>query len=314
MGTAIRRKKLPLVEYLRENPRQFSFEMAARILEHGAATSFGKEVSLSNAPFRTSSINSFHLRGTEIEKIAQVNGASVIYVERLSLSGLNAPLPTPYAEMIFRSDQEKSYAMSAFINGFNSRLLGISYQISRRRYLGLQNHTERSCMLSRTIAAFCGEPFAIMDKRMSRLAYLFWIKEKSAVGLETIITASLGFTVLVREFQTFWAPLRETGRLGAVNLGKTAELGKRVSISSFGLEIALTHTDHRRIFQLLCDNDHLEKLKFLIRKYLGTFFRCQLKLKPQNVPPLKIEEAVLGKTAWLPAQKLEPASLILEYV
>jgi predicted component of type VI protein secretion system len=288
--------------------------MTARILEHGAATSFGKELSLFNAPFRTKSINSFHLRGTEIEKISEVNGINVIYIERLSLSGLNAPLPTPYAELIFRSDQEKNPAMSAFINTFNSRLLGISYQISCRRYLSLQNHVGRNCMLSRSIAAFCGEPFDAMDRRMSRLAYLFWTKEKSAVGLEAIIGASQGFTVHVGEFRTFWASRNEIRRLGDMRLGKTTELGTRVSISSFGIEIALTHSDYERIFQLLCNDGPLEELKFLVKKYLGTFFRCRLKLTPKNVPPLKIENAVLGKTAWMPAQKLDSATLILEYV
>ncbi|MDR3186949.1 MAG: type VI secretion system baseplate subunit TssG [Holosporaceae bacterium] len=316
MGNAIRNQKLPLIQYLHKYPQRFSLEMAAHILEHGASTSFGKETNLYDSPFRTRSINSFHLRRTEIEKISEIDGVKTIHVERLSLSGLNAPLPTPYGELILRSNQEKNFAMSEFINTFNMRLLGISYQISRRRYLPLQRHDGANCMLTRAFAAFAGEPTLTMDRRIARFSYLFWTKEKSAAGLKAIIEASLGFSAQIKEFRTFWARRRETYLLGNMTLGKTSELGQRVSISSFGIEIDLTHEDYSRIFQLLCDENHLKKLRFLVRKYLGEFFYCLLKLTPQSVPPLKIETidrktAILGKTSWLPAKKLDSAVMIL---
>jgi predicted component of type VI protein secretion system len=159
-----------------------------------------------------------------------------------------------------------------------------------------------------------------MDKKIARLSYLFWTKEKSAVGLKAIIEASFEFSAQIREFRTFWANRREIYLLGNMILGKTSELGKRVSISSFGIEIALTHVDYNRIFQLLCDEKHMQKLRFLVRKYLGEFFHCTLRLTPQSVPPLKIETAspdmdkktaILGKTSWMQARKLDSAMTTL---
>ncbi|MDR1561395.1 MAG: type VI secretion system baseplate subunit TssG [Holosporaceae bacterium] len=310
MESEIRNQKLSLIEYLQKYSKQFSFEMAAYILEHGSAVSFGKEIDTVNVPFKTQSINSFHLRGTEIEKIVEINGAKTVYIERLSISGLNAPLPTPYAELIFRRDQEQDAAMAAFINAFNMRLLGISYQISKRRYLSLQRHKNVNCMLSRTISAFFGDSPETMDRKISRLSYLFWTKEKSTAGLEAIIVAAFGFKVRVEEFQTFWANRRERFYLGDIKLGKNSELGTKASISSFGIKIELNH-NFSKIYQLLTNNEYLQSLTSLIRKYLGEFFSCFLYITPEEAPPLVINNAVLGKTAWIPGKNFDPAKIVL---
>ncbi|MDR0581044.1 MAG: type VI secretion system baseplate subunit TssG [Holosporaceae bacterium] len=309
METSVRNKKLSLKEELLCNPRQFSFEIAAYVLEFGSQTSFGKEANLADAPFQTKSVNSFHLRGTEIEKIVVEDNRPVIYTERLSISGLNAPLPTPYAELIFRRDREQDAAIGNFINSFNARLLGISYQISRRRYLSLQRH-DKACLLLKTIAAFSGESFEMADRRTSRLSYLFWTKEKSAAGLESVIHSFLQFTVKVIEIKPFWIDRKGIQPLGQVTLSGNAELGKKLSMSSFGVEINLTHDDYNRIFQLLVNEKFLRDLKHIIRKYLGDFFHCALSLTPKSVPPLEIGKALLGKTAWIPGKRLDSAKTI----
>ncbi|MDR1983103.1 MAG: type VI secretion system baseplate subunit TssG [Holosporaceae bacterium] len=310
MEAAIRNKKLSLKEELLSNPAQFSFEMAAKILEFGSETSFGKEINFLGAPFKTRNIYSFYLRGTEIEKISMEDEVPVIYTERLSISGLNAPLPTPYAELIFMRTREKDTAMSDFINAFNARLLGISYQISKRRYLSIQQHNKINCPLLKTIATFLGESSATMDRRMSRFLYLFWIKEKSAAGLETLIFSFLHFKTRVKQIQTFWADRREIYRLGDLKLGNNSELGTKFSLSSFGIEINLTHKNYDKIFQLINNKKYLHDLKFLIQKYIGDFFYYTLSVTPESVPPLKMGESYLGKTSWMQGSVLDSIKMI----
>jgi type VI secretion system ImpH/TssG family protein len=284
--------------------------MAVMILEFGSEISFGQETSPTDAPFSTKNINTFHLRGTEIEKILLENNRPVIYTERLSISGLNGPLPTPYAELIFRRTQAKDFAISDFLNIFNTRLLGISYRISRRRYLNLQNH-DRACPLQRVISTFMGDSPEIMGRGVSRLSHLFWTKEKSAVGLEAVISAFFGFTTHIRQIQTHWVDQQRIQLLGNnTKLGINVELGKRLSVSSFGIEIHLTHLDYQMIFQLLLDNKYLGNLKCLVRKYLGDFFHCYLRLTPQNVPPLRMSGAFLGKTSWISGKTLDSAKIV----
>ncbi|GHU12424.1 hypothetical protein FACS189449_06050 [Alphaproteobacteria bacterium] len=283
--------------------------MAAYVLEHGSAVSFGKETNVLRSPFKTKSINSFHLRATEIENISEIDGVPTIFIERLTIAGLNAPLPTPYAELIYMRTIEHDVAISSFINAFNSRLLGISYQISKRRYLTLQNHDE-NCMLIRTIATFLGENPATMDRRLSRLAYLFWTKEKSAAGLEAIITSYFKLETHVKQFRSFWDKRHDVALLekDKLKLGKNSILGSRVPLPSFGLEIELSHNNYEYIYKILTDKKCMDSLKFLIKKYLGEFFSCKLSITPKSVPPLQLGNALLGKTAWMSATRPQPPS------
>jgi type VI secretion system protein ImpH len=315
MEAQFRNQKLSLIENLEKNAYRFSFEMAAFILEYGSQYSFGKENNIFYSPFRTHSINSFHLRGTEIEKIKKLNGISTIYIQRLSIAGINAPLPTPYAELVFRRSSAKDIAMAEFVNIFNLRLLGISYQISRRRHLNLQNHSNKNCLFIKTLAAFCGEDQLKMDRIFSRISYLFWTKEKSASGLESLIKSIFQLETQVKQLKSFWYHKNETTKLGMKNieLGKNSELGKKVSLSTFGIEIDLTHDDYKKIYRILVDTQYLNDLKFFIRKYIGDFLICYINVIPKSVPLLKLFQnnpPILGKTAWFPAKNnLDPAKI-----
>ena len=127
MGNAVRKQKLSLEEDLLKNPRQYSFEMTAKILSWHSNQDYGKEISIYDAPLKTVSINSFHLRATEIEKITNEDDKKVIHIERLSLAGLNAPLPTPYAEMVYNCNVAKDFSFGRFLR--------MSYSESKSRLI-----------------------------------------------------------------------------------------------------------------------------------------------------------------------------------
>jgi predicted component of type VI protein secretion system len=286
--------------------------MAAYVLEYGSSVSFGKEVNVSQSPFKTKSLNSFHLRATEIEKISEIDGIHTVFVERLAISGLNAPLPTPYAELIMMRAVEQDTAISAFINAFNSRLLGVSYQISKRRYLTLQDH-HKNCMLVRTIAAFLGEDPEKMERRLSRLSYVFWSTGKSAAGLEAIITSLFDFETKVKQHHIFWDKRDGVILLGnkKLKLGDNSLLGETVPLPQFGIVIEVSHKNYEVLFQLLTDQKSITSLKNIIKKYLGDFFTCKIRVIPKSVPPLKLEcAAQLGRNSWLPSSGLLDGSNI----
>ena len=134
MGEANGNKKLSIRDSFLQNPRQYSFENSVQILSGQLNASFGKELTIRNAVINTHCVVSFHLRGTEIEKIREIDGKPTIFIERLTLAGLNSPLPTPYSEIIYNRNLAHDYSFGQFLNTFNSRILGISYQISKRRY------------------------------------------------------------------------------------------------------------------------------------------------------------------------------------
>jgi predicted component of type VI protein secretion system len=164
--------------------------------------------------------------------------------------------------------------------------------------------------LLRVIATFWGKFQESIDKKMARLSYLFWTKEKSAAGLEAAVSSFFGFTTNVKEIQTFWTNRQEIHLLGNMKLGATSELGKRLSLSSFGVEVNLTHDNYNKIFHLLSDRQYLNDLKLLICTYLGDFFHFTLSLTPRNVPPLKMSETLLGKTSWMSGKTFDSSKII----
>ncbi|MDR3155500.1 MAG: type VI secretion system baseplate subunit TssG [Holosporaceae bacterium] len=330
-------KKLSLKERLYANAKPYSFEMAAYILETGAPVSFGKEIRLLDAPFRTVSINSFHLRATEIEKLSVADGIATIHVERLSLAGINAPLPTPYADLIFKRTMAKDFAISSFVNMFNMRLLGIAYQISKKNYLCLQRFRDANFnMLVKTIGAFLGNDAQISGPQFSRLSYLFWTKTKSAAGLEAIIRSMFPFAIEVHQFKTYFVKRHNIARMYSCNelqLGISSELGTQIPLSAFRFEIILRSDDYKNVVKFSTSKKHISDLKLMIEKYLGEFFRYTIKIIPQTVPPLRLGyfdsfdkkstknhqesselvECLLGKTSWISVSSTNGCDNTIEF-
>lgn len=309
MGAAVRNTELPLIDELLTYPKKFSFDTAAYILGCNASVSFGKEMNVNAAPFKTASIYAFHLRATEIEKIEEIGGTKVIYTERLPIAGLNAPLPTPYTELLFRRNLDQDTAMTAFINAFNMRLLGISYRVSQRKFLNLQNH-KKNCTFLKCIATLSGKPQNEMQRRFVRLSYLFWTKEKSAAGLEAIISSVLDLPCKISEFQMCRIKREKILTLGKMRLGRNSEIGTDIFSSEFKVKIDITHYDFSRLYELITDADSVRELQRLITRYLGVFYIPSIFITPQSVPPLKIGDWVLGKNSWLPANKMESLKII----
>ena len=306
MGNAARKQKLSLNEDLLKNPRKYSFEMTAKILSWHSTYDYGKEISVHNAPLKTVSINSFHLRGSEIEKILSEGDKKVVYIERLSLAGLNAPLPTPYAEMIYNCNVAKDYSFGKFINTFNARILGIAYQVSKKRFVSLQANKKRDYMIIRTLANFFGE--SSIDRKYARLAYLFWTKEKSAAGLESVIKYLYPLDVKIEQFTPTRIPNNNYNRLGHIRLGIDSDLGSHFTVVNLGITIHLSGDDHT-ILKLISRRDKREEIKRVIEKYLGNFIKFEVFVKPSKVSSLKMKNG-LGHTTWLSGTTLNESKII----
>jgi len=305
MGNAVRKQKISLEEDLLKNPRKYSFEMTAKILCWHSHHDYGKEISVQDAPMKTVSINSFHLRGTEIEKITNDNNKKVVHVERLSLAGLNAPLPTPYSEMVYNQTMQRDYAFAKFLNSFNARILGISYQVSKRRYLCLQANPKQDYMVMRTLAKFFGEEK--IDRKYARLAHLFWTKEKSVVGLESIIKYLYPVDVRVDQFIPMRIKNTSYNRLGHMRLGVNFDLGSHFTVVNMGINVHLSGDGHL-ISKLIFKKEKREELKRIVKKYLGDFVKFSIFATPNDAPPLKMRQ-LLGHNTWLPGKNLDESKI-----
>lgn len=297
-------QRVSVKEELFRSPRQFSFEMVAYILNCNVSISFGREISVESAAFKTMSIIAFHLRGTEIEKIED-GVQPIVFLSRLALAGLNAPLPTPYADLAIRRAHERDYAISAFFNIFNSRLLGISYRISQRRYFTLQ---QNRWPMQDSVSKFFGEKR--ISRKLTRLAYLFWSKERSAEGLRILIEGYFHLKAQVCSLYDYWEVRQGISLLGNNYLNENAYLGTRVSLRSFGVKICITHDNRSLVFDFISNSAAINELKFLARKYLGPLIICRLEFYPSVALELKFGKS-LGVNTWFKGDNADPISMYI---
>lgn len=307
METSIRPQRISIINALRKHPFSFQFEMAAFILEANNKFSFGKEMSVSEAPFRTKNLNCFYLRGAEIDKIKMYKGKHLVYTQRLSISGLNAPLATPYSELILNRSVQKDDTMLDFLNVFNERLVGLSYQINKKKYPALQKHEGLSLFLKMLSALHGGE--GNFNRRKSRLSYLFWNDIKSAAGLEAVAAAFLNTKVKAYECRTIKIEKEGVLPLARHNLrlGVNSELGKKVFLSDFALDLVVKNYDYKSLIKIVTDDSRLYELKKAIRDYIGDFVFCKMLIEPETAPALRLKGVLLKKNSWLPSKKhLDP--------
>lgn len=305
METASRTQGISVKDELFQHAKQFSFEMAVYILDCHTSVSFGTETSITKASIRTVSVIAFHLRATEIEEIRTLDKPA-IYVSRLALAGLNAPLPTPYAARAVRQYHDGDHAMSAFLNVFNSRLLGISYRVSQRRYFALQQ--KNRWMMLKCIANFLGEQN--ISKQMTHLAYLFWTSGHTIEGLRILIEGYFRLKTKIQTISEHWEPLQDVVPLGANRLGHSAYLGKQASLKRFCIKIYITHDDPKIIFGLLSDTAAFSHLTDLIRKYIGPLIVCKIEIVPPVAPDLKFQ-CSLGRNSWLKGKRVDALRIIV---
>lgn len=307
MGNAVRKKELSIEDDLLAQPSSYCFEMAVKIIINGHPVHFGKEASISQSVFRTNSLNVFYLRGTDIETITQDDvGRKIVNVGRLSIAGLNSPLPTPYSEVMHFRSQAKDIAFEQFINIFNSRLLGISYRISAKKYQCLQH---KHYSMVNTISCFFGKSSHIIDKSFSRLCYLFWNKEKSKTGLETILQYLFPFDVTVQECSRIKILNKNINKLGYAKLGINSDLGRYFYIQNLGISIYLSGCDYQYTKNFIMEKKQINSLKKIISQYLGNFCFYSIFLKPKNAPALDFNNFILGKTSWMSGSNFDNAKI-----
>lgn len=301
MEPHIRNNDKSIISKIKENPRGYSFDMLAFVLNHENVYSFGKEPTFSARILHTKNINVFYLRATEIEKVTFPNYQKpIIYTQRLSIAGLNAPLPTPYAELMHDRMREQDLTMLEFFDIFHSRLLGISYQINKKKYLSLHKKDEKNLLLE-TIYAFFGNDEKFCVPRISRLAYLFWAKEKSAHGLEVLLHLILQSEIKVHQFLPKKIRKAQLSLLGKSNnkLNVSAELGKEVSILC-RIMIDITLDNFSKVKHLTKNGKYKDYIKLVIKKYIGNFTSCVLNIIPTtNVQPPILGRMQLGTLSWL---------------
>lgn len=156
MSTSVRRKNTSVITKLTENPYNFSFLQAVRLLERSAAhenNNGKKEVSFSKNPvalftppnsetirFRTN--HTLNFASSEIYKIKEQKNNDKnkweLSVNFMGLTGSQGVLPYHYTEMVLKRLKMKDKSLSNFLDLFNHRTISLFYQASNKYNLPIE--------------------------------------------------------------------------------------------------------------------------------------------------------------------------------
>ncbi|MHA1558222.1 MAG: type VI secretion system baseplate subunit TssG [Alphaproteobacteria bacterium] len=135
MSSSNGRKNRSIKEHLFEEPFSFEFEKAVQILESlsplcasiGENYSPNKEALSIKSHIRLSPPSS-ELHSLSVDENKKVN----LWINFLSIAGIQGPLPTPYTEAILQRTHAKDTALRDFIDIFNHRLASLWHRFSKK--------------------------------------------------------------------------------------------------------------------------------------------------------------------------------------
>jgi len=342
MSTPSWRKNTAVIDKLTEQPYQFSFKQAVRILERSYSEPLGKTDLHAVGTFmppqtecvRFSSNQSLSFPAAEIASIKHStqqknqNKQWLMDVNFIGLTGSNGVLPYHYSETVLKRLKLKDDSMKAFFDIFNHRTTSLFFQASskydaplqyeRSRLQGKKVKDDFTQMLLSLVGLntkYLQERLYTKDESLLYYAGLLSSNVRTASGLKQILENHFSFPVEIKEFVGQWQDLIDDVRtrlpsrssVGQNNqLGKTVMLGKKGWFAQGKINIIIGPLNKQQLQQFTPQTPHLKALDEMVRLYLGFEhdFSFTLRILKKDIPQSSINnQAILGWTSWLSSQR-----------
>ncbi len=316
--------KQTLPEQILETPEAFDLDQMIYIIESLRTNihPLGETTNPKKEAVRIRSQLTMHQEGTEINRLKVGKTPSrlpEIYINTLSLSGINGPLPTPYTEMLLEQVKKKDYSGIHFLDIFHHRLAAMWHRLRKRTYPHLFKSPPTNTPLGRLQGSLSGfEQQA--DITHTLFFDHFWRRSRSLSSLLQMITKIFKVKATINPFEGTWRTVdkSEGSRLGQAGqfqiLGKNATLGLRCWDQAAGFTINITSLDWNTIHQFLpfknntLGGANFHSLKHLLISYMGTLPRVFLKLSlnaEENQGAKLNKQHGLGWNTWLSGAKAD---------
>jgi type VI secretion system protein ImpH len=304
-----------LVSLLGEQPWQFEFYQAVRLLEalqRQVGASFSREENSQTIRFQ-SRVN-FNFPASEVQDISLDSDVTRVAVNFLGLAGATGPLPAPYAEMVLEALARKDHGAVDFLDIFNNRLVWLLYRARQAHHPVMTARAPHEGQVAKYLFSLIGlgqnslrDRLKIPDRSLLHYSGLLANRVRSAAGLERLLSDYFDVQVNVNQFRGVWRELEtaQQTRLGDGGsnqcLGGGIVLGRRVWDQSGGLSITFGPLDRERFTAFLPKRSASRALCELARFYVGLDYEIQIRLllKPADVPQSALGKARLGYTSWL---------------
>ena len=323
------RKGLDLKLLLTENPEQFDFFQAVKIIEQLedrlAAPHSGSGTRVKNIKF--SSAVSQVFPATNIKDIKLSNGEgrpAEIEVNFMGLAGAHGPLPQPLSQVVIDETRSKNKAAAAFLDIFNHRLIQLFYESKARVSASLATVIGDKHPLGENILATAGlagidrnDKLGIPKLGLMRFCGLLAMRPLSRQAIEKLISGLFNVPVKVNEFIGRWLRIdvEQQTRIGGNGqnniLGSSAVVGRRVWDQSGGMEIEIGPLPQKFFPEFLKNGEQFNSLKEVVDLCVDSSISVRIRLVAERNTRHKAKLARdgnirLGWSSWLLATEQTP--------
>jgi type VI secretion system protein ImpH len=300
---------------LNEKPHQFGLYTALRAIEcaHPDAPRIGAADHPSEDPLRIAQAPQLNFPTSSVTDVDSTpQGYTRIWQQVLGLFGPNGPMPLHLTETAWqRLHNHDDPTIMAFFNVFHHRMLSFFYRAranAEPTFHFDRPHDDRFQDYVGSLIGLGTPAFRNRDE-MPDLVKLHFAgrlgcQTRNAEGLEVILGSYLNLPVRIEQFSGQWIKLPDDSRnslgmqLGTTTLGANATIGSHVWDCSQKFRIVvgpLSLDDYQR---LLPGGDSLNRLKAVVRNYVGyeLQWEVRLTLKNNEVPAMQL--GIVGRLGW----------------
>lgn len=309
MSTTGWRKNTTVIENLAEQPYNFSFSQAVRLLERSAVyenkinNNFNTQPVARFTPPQTETVrfktnNALNFKSSEISKITNVKSKKDknkwdMSVNFMGLTGAQGVLPYHYTELISARQKVKDRSLSHFLDLFNHRTISLFYQASNKYKLPIEyerkklsattairdNFTQILLSLIGLGTEHTNNRLYTSDESLFYYSGLLSQKVRTTSGLKQILSSHFNIPVEINEFVGQWQELIEDVRTrlpGRENphgqnncLGRSIMLGRNGWFAQGKINIILGPLSGKQMQTFSPGTSALKALNEIVQLYAG---------------------------------------------
>lgn len=311
--------KKTLPEQLIESPEAFDLDQLIYIIESIRTNikPLGENSDPTLEAVRIRSNFTMHQERGEVDHLTVKNtlsGLPEVYINTLSIGGVNGPLPTPYIEMLLDQSREKDFSGLHFLDIFHHRLASMWHRLRKRTYPHLFKSPPLNTPLGKLQEDLSG--FKQQNNGVAHTLFFdhFWRRSRSLYSLLTMIERFFNITATISPLEGIFRSIDETegstlGQKGQFQiLGKNAILGLRCWDQAAGFTITFSALDWETVQLFLPFSDttlggsNFNRLKQLLISYMGSLPRVFLNIslaQNENKGTFLNKKRGLGWNSWL---------------
>lgn len=308
MPTKNRRKNITVIDHLTEQPFDFCFKQAVRLLERSAVLGNSSAANIPNKPvaqymppasefIRFNTHTSFSFAASDIKSIKKSGGRSaskqwVMNNNFIGLIGGSGILPFHYTETALQRLKLKDHSMVDFFNIFNHRTTSLFYRATCKYSFSISyeknklapikndvsdNYTQSILSLIGFGTKHLSNRLHIKDESLIFYSGLFAEKVRTPTGLQQILQNHFCIPVEIKEFVGQWQNLirdvrtRLSSSTTTYNncLGQSVILGKKGWFAQGKIQIILGPLNKTQLHKFSPGTNTLKTLDEIVHLYVG---------------------------------------------